>query len=245
MFDHRYIQIGVVQATLRLVVGCVCVASVILFLALDVQAQQGTVLVIQPEDGKDTWIEAGNQFSNFGGFGVMLNSNYFGIARSLIAFDVSGVPAGSVVTSAYMELLVHSHLGVGAGNGTMPISAYRILEPWDELTVNWGNQPQHHSVPEWTTGVRHHWTSWEITDLVQNWIDGTVDNNGILLKNDPELTEARSRLPKEELTANERKVWSRRGFIGSEIYNGSPILSAPFYSDPTFNPRLIVTYTMP
>lgn len=57
------------------------------------------------------------------------------IQRSLIQFDLSSIPAGSVVNSATLTLNADTRFrGNAAGQ---PVEVYRVTRPWDEAGATW------------------------------------------------------------------------------------------------------------
>lgn len=68
-----------------------------------------------------------------------------GTVRSVLEFDLSGVPAGSTITSAELSLYgIGDNSGFG-GHSTLSGSneawIQRVTSVWDEATVTWNNQP--------------------------------------------------------------------------------------------------------
>ncbi|MCP4090136.1 MAG: DUF2341 domain-containing protein, partial [Gammaproteobacteria bacterium] len=96
----------------------------------------------------------------------------------LMEFDLSSVPAGSVITGATLTAEAASI------DGSIDIGAYELTETWDESTATYNNSSgiNYNSSAEDTlstnTTGQH---SWDITTLVQNWFDGSTTNNGIML----------------------------------------------------------------
>lgn len=110
--------------------------------------------------------------------------------RALMYFDAaSAVPAGADVLSA----TVWAYASAKSGTSTSPLEAYRITRDWTG-SVSWNNA---NSTTRWTTAggeiaanpedtsaapVLNDWTGWNVTDLVRGWLDGTYEDNGVLLK---------------------------------------------------------------
>jgi hypothetical protein len=83
-------------------------------------------LTIQP-CSKDTSLQVGNHL-NYGASGQL---NAAGSYPSLIAFDISGIPAGATITAATLSLYQNE-----TGSGVTTLSAYRCLRDWIEGTKN-------------------------------------------------------------------------------------------------------------
>ncbi len=110
-------------------------------------------------------------------------------ARSLFKFAVERLPAGARILNATLSLEHES------GNGSdVPITAHRITRDWDEGEVTWNLREAGtnwdtaggdfdaaiYSTTEVgpTSGVRY---EWDLTGLVQGWVDGTFANQGVAL----------------------------------------------------------------
>ncbi len=151
-------------------------------------------LIIQPgpEEGMDTFVLSNNKGRNYKTWHALLIGrveppNYFG--RALVKFDLGAVPNDAVIVSAKVSL----YMGYGSTQKSLIILAHQINGPWNHNSVTWNNQPQYKIVPESgasvTTGVPG-WTSWDIKNLAQGWVSGSIENNGLLLKknNETEIT---------------------------------------------------------
>ena len=77
--------------------------------------------------GSDTNLFVGNFTNPEGGFD--------GRFRSLVRFDLGGLPAGANVESATLEL---RSLDVG-GNQTVNVILRSLTGPWNEGSVTWSN----------------------------------------------------------------------------------------------------------
>jgi hypothetical protein len=140
-------------------------------------------VTIQPNGdiGKDTYIEAGTVGASYPNdttikFGRDINSNFF---RSLIEFDISNVPIGSVVSSAILDLQVYTG-GAGESNPVV----YKITQPWQE-SITWSTQPSYDStiygeIP--ATTISNGLFSFPITSLVKEWIENNIPNYGLMIE---------------------------------------------------------------
>ena len=88
------------------------------------------------------------------------------------------LPAGATLTSATF----HIHLGT-ANNQTVNI--HRITSDWDEMTVTWANFGSAYDGiirGSFAVGTTNEvWLTADVTSLVQDWLDGTYPNYGLLL----------------------------------------------------------------
>lgn len=137
----------------------------------------------------DAYISKGSGTTNFGGSASIVvdkSGGNLGDERALFRFDLSGLPADAVITSA--ELV----LNATAISAPFDINVYEVTESWDENTVTYDDRS---TGQEWgtdggtvdstvldtfsaTTTGNH---VWDITSLAAAWKDGSKDNNGVLL----------------------------------------------------------------
>jgi hypothetical protein len=133
--------------------------------------------------------------------------------RPVLQFDVSGIPAGSTVTSAKLRL--HNWDDGSTNAGPLTVTAYGVEQAWTE---KWGNKganwydrvKQGGGALQWSTpGVSYstgdsaiatfdstaapQWVEWQVAPLVQGWIDGASTNNGVVLVPDAGSAFANSR----------------------------------------------------
>jgi len=104
------------------------------------------------------------------------------IVRSLVRFDLSSIPAGATINSATLRLyLVGSWDYPGK---TRTITTYRTGSSWSESSVTWNNKPSY-AEAYGSAGVTHGsgvWYSFDVTNLVRGWVNGTWPNYGIMLR---------------------------------------------------------------
>ncbi len=99
--------------------------------------------------------------------------NYF------IEWDLSLIPSGTVIDSAEMRIFCKSITGsAGAGN---PVY-YAITESWDESTITYNTMPAFTDsssvIADWP--LQGSWHVIDLTAFVQGWVDGSVENHGVL-----------------------------------------------------------------
>ncbi len=135
--------------------------------------------------------------------------------RTLISFDVSGIPSGSTITGVSLSLQANSRLGTST---TVQTNFHRLLGDWGEGTslpsdggggsggdATPGDATWIHtfsSTDLWDTpggdfvaspsatldvteNFRHTWTSPELVTDVQGFVDGDFDNFGWILIAEP------------------------------------------------------------
>ncbi|WP_432401177.1 DNRLRE domain-containing protein [Wukongibacter sp. M2B1] len=136
--------------------------------------------------------------TNFSGENVLFvgqfsgdNSDY----RSLLQFDVSFIPIGSTIIEARLKLFISRNDEPGLAK---PTGVFRLLDNFDEGTVTFNSQPSADSIAADTTIINAEiatFITWEITDLVTGWYNGSIPNNGIIMigvEDEPSLTGFRS-----------------------------------------------------
>jgi hypothetical protein len=105
------------------------------------------------------------------------------VSRSLLYFDLSGVPAGTAIDGANLHLRIYG-LCYRAPTTPRIAESYRVSGAWSELSVTWDNQPDLGeayglaSIP-FEAGA---WHSLDATSLVQGWIDGDLPNYGLAIR---------------------------------------------------------------
>ncbi|XYH96992.1 SdrD B-like domain-containing protein [Sorangium sp. So ce1128] len=103
-------------------------------------------------------------------------SSTVGEKRALFRFDLSPIPAGSLVTSAKFYALTYT-------STAKTVYVHQVLAPWSEELVTWNNlgaiDPTSFTsfVPN-VTG----WSTVDLTGLVQDWVSGVSPSYGILLE---------------------------------------------------------------
>lgn len=151
------------------------------------------VVVLQPDgtDGKDTWAYQGTpsdvedpQDELY--TGGSLPSQF---CRLWIEFDVSSIPNTVIVTDAKLGLRYMSdHASATPGD----IGAYRITQSWVE-TITWDTQPSSVSTPAAIASIPVYgadiWRYWDIDALTRGWVDGSIANYGVTLRDTDESTE--------------------------------------------------------
>jgi|GEM_PF-1203516 len=121
----------------------------------------------------DTWTWTGN-----GPYGssTQLRTNKFTAFNQAVelTFDLSTIPAGSTVNSAILNVYRYD------GDGSLECDIFRITEYWEEPSLvdsvahDAGNPYDQFVI----TG--NGWCTFDITQLVQEWIDATYDNFGVV-----------------------------------------------------------------
>jgi|GEM_PF-5131648 len=88
------------------------------------------------------------------------------------------IPEGATIESATLSLYVAT-----AGNET--VNVHRITALWDETVVTWNNFGGAYDIAvegSFVTDGAFEWRSADVTALVQDWVDGSHPNYGMLLE---------------------------------------------------------------
>lgn len=145
-------------------------ASLTLYPSDDAPVREGSPNSINPNQG---YLGAG--YDN----GSLYGST--GRVRSYLRFDLSGLPADSIITSA--SLRVYQAGGRDYPSQTRPVTMYRVTGGWAESSLNWNNRPGYaESLGSWATTYDYlGWKSVDVTSLARNWVSGATPNYGVVL----------------------------------------------------------------
>jgi len=142
-------------------------------------------------DVQDCYVAAASPTTTFCG-GTSLNAGFDGTnaSRALLQFNLQAIPTTNTVVSAKLLLF----LGAASTSTTTSLSAYQLTRTWT-TAATWNTSD---GTNNWTspggdfagtaaattngiaaTGV---WYSWSPTALVQGWVNGTVANDGLIVK---------------------------------------------------------------
>lgn len=149
----------------------------------------------------DSYIDSTAPTTNYGSATTLyvgaLASNHVG--RALAWFDLSPLK-GSNIQTASLQFFRTS------GSVTpvnLDLSVYRIDSFWSEAGVNWANQPAAVSINKVNpVGQSNLYYSWDVTSLVQEWVDGDQPNYGVMLRSFSEVTLGWRGFASRELGAN-------------------------------------------
>ncbi len=170
---------------------------IILLYISDVSLSQST-LILQPgaEDGKDAHLSSLSPNTNAGDRDentamAWTNQGVPFILRAVIEFNLTSIPQGSLVESAYLSL--YNNPDASANNGehsslSGPNTCWllRITEEWDEHTVTWNNQPAttwlHQVTLHKEISPHHDYENINVTQLIQDMVDDPETGHGFLFR---------------------------------------------------------------
>lgn len=136
--------------------------------------------------------------------------------ETFIDFDLGAISPGSTINSAELRLY---YLGNEEHWYTVTHYVRKVIGPWEEETLTWNNQPISSSdvttasVPPWLSPS---WVSWNITSLVQDWVNGTYFNYGL-------------------------SIWGTRE--ADFIYSNKIFASSDYVFNPELRPVVVIDYT--
>ncbi|HSM55211.1 MAG TPA: DNRLRE domain-containing protein, partial [Candidatus Sulfomarinibacteraceae bacterium] len=132
--------------------------------------------------------------SNYGDDALFVGFNAtYGAQRSLLWFDIGGeIPDGVGISNASLRLDLN--YVNPPDSGPMPIVVRDLQSSWTEQTVTWNTEPIRGDIWD-TTDVGSAITtySWDVTDLVRSWYEGSLENNGLQLEGDEQQAQPRER----------------------------------------------------
>lgn len=148
-------------------------------------------------------------------------SGYVHKIKSLIDFDLSGVPANSIITNATLYLYgTGSHdTNITRGSSTYKSNASylrRILEPWDESTVTWSNAPSvstsnQATIPNSSTTDQDY--AVDVTSLIRDMITYPGNSHGLMMQ-----------------------------LVTESHYTEMQFASSDYTTDTTMRPKLVIEY---
>lgn len=135
---------------------------------------------------QDAYISEWYANTNFGSEVALFVSQYVQPGddyRSLLQFNLGHIPPTSTIEQATLELTVYRNEVSGP---PIEIAAHRLLDHWNQFAVTWDNQPFIRAVPDSeisiASGPPCGKVYMDLTELVRGWYDGSIPNNGLLLK---------------------------------------------------------------
>jgi len=177
--------------------------------------EQNITIQPGPTEGMDTYATIFYPDSNAPDSEVLLIGNW--TDKTYLKFDLSILPVGAVITNA--DLNLYQWFTYGSSN--FAVGAHKVIQGWAESAITWNNQPTYSDISESTiivTAGAIAWRSWNITSLVQGWLDGSIANYGVVLTGDRDTALPSSRI---------------------SCYSSDNI------DNPTLRPKLEITYYVP
>jgi len=95
-----------------------------------------------------------------------------------ILFNLT-IPSNSQILDA--KLKIYNNVG---GTYSAEVCVYRVTESWNENDVTWNSRPALGEEYDCKTINSAGWWVFDITDLVQGWVNGSYENYGLALSSD-------------------------------------------------------------
>ena len=161
----------------------ICVTAGLILTFSNIARSNTTFIQPGPTNVKDTWVGTGILYDiPHGDWGELrVNQTIAYDQRILIEFtDLSALSSAATINSAKLGL--YRYDADPSGN-TLTFDAYQITSSWAE-NLTYSGLPSFNSTAESSvtvSGTADVWYEWDITNLVQKWIDGSAANYGIVI----------------------------------------------------------------
>ncbi|MEW6772888.1 MAG: DNRLRE domain-containing protein [Bacteroidota bacterium] len=115
-------------------------------------------------------------------------SSGLNVNRALIGFNLSTIPANASIISAALNLYALGPYGTLPGHTGSANSSYirRVIQPWNEYTVTWNNQPSTTILNQVTLAQslssNQDYTNIPVTNLVIDMINNPTTSDGFMLQ---------------------------------------------------------------
>lgn len=135
------------------------------------------VVVFQPDGalGKDSYTYEVQAGANYGDADT-LECGFIGGGQRAVFIEFTELDDPQyedvTVSSAYLSLYIRQTSATGQ------IELGAVTTFWDELIIAWDNMPPVVWERAVDTPVGSGWVNWDVTDIVQAWVDGTLDQHG-------------------------------------------------------------------
>ncbi len=142
-------------------------------------------------DTQATWFDASGGYNTSTYLLVGENT----LAKTLLKFNVSAIPANAIVDEATLQVY---YAGRSNGN-SLTLGAHRVLADWTDSQANWsqrktgvnwgaagmGGGSDYAATPEATAavvGTGGEWVDLNVTSMAQAWIANAANNQGVVLR---------------------------------------------------------------
>jgi len=145
-------------------------------------------IILQPTGGGiDSGVESSSPDTKWGNYIYSdVGNSVTSVRRTYIKFGLGTVPTNAVVVDADLMLYRYS----GFGTDSFMVGLHQVTSAWDESTITWNIQPTFSVDAEITSNITATvaWKSWDIDSLVQAWLDGSITNYGVVLRDTDEAS---------------------------------------------------------
>ena len=112
--------------------------------------------------------------------------------HTFMTFDLSEIPKNSEIVKATLTL--HPREVYNGYDSSIQLGIYAVTTDWSELNLNWPSQPVTENSPTVAIEIQRENTepdTFEISSLVQEWVNSEKTNYGIMLKSENEYLDVR------------------------------------------------------
>lgn len=164
---------------MRRSINCLQIKLVLILAAISMICPLSALaLTIKYNTIQDTYIDQQRGNESFGTYTtIQLKARSLQNKQGLMKFNFSGIPKNTNISKATLSVYVSQ-----ISSSTNSVDVYASLGNWTKTTT-WNNRPPIASYREGSVSVsksRKYYVI-DITDLVQDWINGTEPNNGLYL----------------------------------------------------------------
>jgi len=160
----------------------ICVTTGLILTASNIARSNTTFIQPGPTDVKDTFVWDNEDYSHGDWGELRANDTSTWEQRILIEFiDLSALSSAATINSAKLGLYRYD----AYNSDSLILDAYQITSSWAE-SVTYSTQPSYNSTAESSvtvSGTSPTWYEWDITNLVQQWVDGSATNYGVAIYN--------------------------------------------------------------
>jgi hypothetical protein len=128
----------------------------------------------------DSFVRQSTPDANFGGSIELSLSNDTDREHVALRFQLGAIPPDARIGAAELQLLF-----LGSSSDFIPSDIYAYTGDWDEAALTWNDRPSRTSAYVSDDPPVADWVTWDVTPLVQDWVDGALHNFGLELQADP------------------------------------------------------------
>ena len=115
-------------------------------------------------------------------------SSEYGNCRTLVKFALPALNRGDVIIDAALKIALYKRSFYASSTPDLQINAHMATSSWSLSNVTWNSKPSYESmildyqhISRSDTNGHANWKSFDITNAVKRWHEGTA-NNGIVIK---------------------------------------------------------------
>jgi len=107
------------------------------------------------------------------------------VYRYFLKTDLNGFSNDMRIVKALFQFFCLKNDNISGAD----ISVYQVLGFWNEMEIDWFNQPAISDIPAAKAQANdaYSWITFDISDLVRQWVDKAIPNYGICLKIEDEM----------------------------------------------------------